>query len=28
MLRESQPLTGAEWDKMNEILKMLRPDDG
>ena len=27
MLRESQPLTGAEWDKMIEILKMLRPDD-
>ncbi len=26
-LRESQPLTGAEWDKMIEILRMLRPAD-
>ena len=26
-LRESQPLSGAEWDKMIEILKMLRSDD-
>lgn len=27
VLRESQALTGSEWDKMIEILQMLRPDD-
>jgi hypothetical protein len=27
-LRESQPLTGTGWDKMIEILKMFRPEDG
>jgi hypothetical protein len=26
-LRESQPLTGEEWDKLIEILKILRPAD-
>jgi hypothetical protein len=27
VLRESQALTGSEWDKMIDILKMLRPED-
>jgi len=26
-LRESQALTGEEWDKLIEILKILRPAD-